>query len=104
MSPRSSALAALAVAISLPRRLLSTLVWVYRTFISPALPPSCRYYPSCSQYAAEALVTHGALKGTWLAARRLLRCHPYAVGGPDPVPPRAPQKSLQPDPAGRGAR
>ena len=66
---------------------LLALLWVYRTFVSPALPPACRYHPSCSQYAVEALRCHGPLRGTWLALRRLLRCHPFAPGGPDPVPP-----------------
>jgi putative membrane protein insertion efficiency factor len=67
---------------------LLALLWVYRTFVSPALPPACRYHPSCSEYAAEAVRVHGPLRGTWLAVRRLLRCHPFAPGGPDPVPPR----------------
>ncbi len=82
--------AAIALLFSLPRRGLFGLVRLYQVFISPALPPACRYYPSCSQYAAESLLTHGALRGSWLALRRLLRCHPWALGGPDPVPPRAP--------------
>jgi putative membrane protein insertion efficiency factor len=69
---------------------LVALVWVYRTFVSPALPPACRYHPSCSEYALEALRVHGPFRGAWLALRRLLRCHPYAPGGPDPVPPRRP--------------
>jgi uncharacterized protein len=51
-------------------------------------PPRCKFYPSCSSYALEALGTHGALRGLWLAGRRLLRCHPYTLGGMDPVPPR----------------
>jgi hypothetical protein len=58
----------------------------YQRFVSPALPPSCRFYPSCSQYALEAVTRYGALKGTWLAARRLVRCHPFHPGGFDPVP------------------
>jgi putative membrane protein insertion efficiency factor len=62
------------------------LLWLYRKFVSPALPPACRYYPSCSQYAEEAVRLHGPLRGSWLAARRLLRCHPWAPGGFDPVP------------------
>ena len=65
----------------------------YRFAISPLLPPSCRYQPTCSAYAMEALETHGAIKGTWLAIRRILRCHPirWLGGGSgfDPVPPRA---------------
>ncbi|HEX5407677.1 MAG TPA: membrane protein insertion efficiency factor YidD [Pseudonocardiaceae bacterium] len=60
----------------------------YRRWISPLLPPSCRFAPSCSAYAVEALLVHGALRGTWLAVRRLLRCGPWHPGGWDPVPPR----------------
>lgn len=67
----------------------------YRKWISPALPPSCRFTPSCSAYAVEALTTHGALRGTWLTARRLLRCGPWHPGGYDPVPER---RSRQADP------
>jgi putative membrane protein insertion efficiency factor len=58
----------------------------YQMVISPLLPPACRYTPSCSQYAIEALQRHGALKGTWIAARRIARCHPFRAGGHDPVP------------------
>ncbi len=58
----------------------------YQKFISPALPPSCRFSPSCSQYALEAVSKYGALKGMWLGARRLVRCHPFNPGGYDPVP------------------
>jgi putative membrane protein insertion efficiency factor len=60
----------------------------YRRFISPLLPPVCRFAPSCSEYALEALRTHGAVRGLWLAAWRLARCHPFNPGGYDPVPPR----------------
>ncbi len=67
---------------------LLALLWAYRRFVSPALPPACRYYPSCAAYAEEAVRVHGPLVGPWLALRRLLRCHPWAAGGPDPVPPR----------------
>jgi putative membrane protein insertion efficiency factor len=67
---------------------LLALIWLYRRLISPVLPPSCRYYPSCSQYAQEAISLHGPVRGVWLAGRRLLRGHPYCEGGPDPVPPR----------------
>jgi putative membrane protein insertion efficiency factor len=68
-------------------RLLLALVGFYRRFISPALPPSCRFTPSCSAYAVEALRVHGALRGSWLTLRRLLRCGPWHPGGHDPVPP-----------------
>jgi uncharacterized protein len=62
------------------------LLTVYRRFISPLLGPRCRFYPSCSAYALEAVQVHGALKGSWLAVRRLSRCHPFHAGGLDPVP------------------
>jgi len=66
--------------------LLRLLVRAYQWLVSPLLPLACRYYPTCSAYAATALERHGALKGSWLAARRLLRCHPFHEGGVDPVP------------------
>lgn len=72
--------------LALPRRTLMGLIRGYQKFISPALPPACRFYPSCSQYAIEAIARHGALRGSWLAARRLARCHPFHPGGVDPVP------------------
>ena len=62
------------------------LLKVYRLVISPLYGDVCRYYPSCSAYALGAVQKHGAIKGSWLAARRLLRCHPWAAGGYDPVP------------------
>ena len=62
------------------------LVRVYQRLVSPLLPPSCRFYPSCSAYAVTALERHGAATGSWLAARRLARCHPFHPGGIDPVP------------------
>lgn len=67
-------------------RMLAALVIAYRRWISPALPARCRFYPSCSAYALEAITTHGALRGTRLAVWRLLRCHPFHPGGYDPVP------------------
>ena len=73
---------------------LLTLVWLYRTLISPVLPPACRYDPSCAAYAEEALRAHGPLRGSWLSLARLLRCHPWCVGGPDPVPPRRSRPAL----------
>ncbi|HTT78433.1 MAG TPA: membrane protein insertion efficiency factor YidD [Stellaceae bacterium] len=58
----------------------------YQLLLSPVLPPSCRYYPSCSHYAAEAIAWHGPWRGAWLGLRRLLRCHPWGGSGYDPVP------------------
>jgi uncharacterized protein len=60
----------------------------YRRSVGALLPPRCRFAPSCSTYALEALAEHGALRGTWLAVRRIGRCHPFHPGGYDPVPPR----------------
>ncbi|MCU0552776.1 MAG: membrane protein insertion efficiency factor YidD [Leptolyngbya sp. Prado105] len=68
--------------------LLIGLVRGYRIAISPLLMPSCRFQPTCSQYAIEALETYGALKGSWLSVRRICRCHPFNPGGYDPVPPK----------------
>ncbi len=70
----------------LPRRSLSILIRGYQLAISPALPRACRFSPTCSQYALEAIQRYGALRGAWLAARRLARCHPFHPGGFDPVP------------------
>jgi len=66
--------------------LLVGLLTAYQRFISPLLGPRCRFYPSCSAYALEAVRVHGALRGSWLAVRRLSRCHPFHAGGLDPVP------------------
>jgi len=60
----------------------------YQNFISPLLPSSCRYTPTCSHYAVEALQTHGLLKGGWLAAKRIASCNPWGGSGYDPVPPK----------------
>ena len=68
-------------------RLLMLLVRGYQVWISPFLLPSCRFQPSCSAYALEALQVHGAVRGTWLTLLRLLRCGPWHPGGVDPVPP-----------------
>ncbi|WAR44748.1 membrane protein insertion efficiency factor YidD [Methylomonas rapida] len=68
------------------RFLLITLIKVYKYFISPLLGPRCRFYPSCSSYGIEAIQLHGAIKGSYLTLRRLLKCHPFHEGGVDPVP------------------
>ena len=68
------------------RHLLIFAVRAYQVGIGPLLPSSCRYYPSCSTYAIEALERYGAIRGSWLGARRILRCHPFRPGGYDPVP------------------
>jgi putative membrane protein insertion efficiency factor len=65
---------------------LQVLIRVYQLLLSPLLPPSCRYLPSCSDYAVEAIGRHGAIVGVGLAARRLARCHPWGGSGYDPVP------------------
>lgn len=66
-------------------RLLIGLIAAYRCCISPLLGSNCRFYPTCSEYAREAIETHGALRGTWMTVRRLGRCHPFHPGGYDPV-------------------
>jgi len=71
---------------SLPARAAMAFIRGYRRWVSPALPPACRFYPSCSAYALEAVARHGAFHGGWLAVRRLVRCHPFNPGGYDPVP------------------
>lgn len=68
------------------RRVLIGAVRCYQLVLAPLLPASCRYTPSCSAYAIEALDRHGACRGTWLAVRRIARCHPFHRGGYDPVP------------------
>jgi uncharacterized protein len=72
---------------ALPATLAAWLLMAYRAVVSPLYGPVCRYFPSCSAYALEAVHVHGAAKGSWLAARRLGRCHPWSRGGVDAVPP-----------------
>lgn len=67
-------------------KLLILLVRGYQVGISPLLPASCRYYPTCSAYAVEAIERHGPARGGWMALRRIARCHPFRTGGFDPVP------------------
>jgi len=72
----------------------------YRRWISPLLPPACRFHPTCSHYASEAITSHGAARGLLLAAKRVSRCHPWCDGGVDPVPPVRPTHGRSPsDPA-----
>ena len=73
---------------NLPSAVMLALLRVYKLLLSPLYPGACRYLPSCSEYAAIAIHEHGALKGAWLAARRVSRCHPYGGSGIDAVPPR----------------
>ena len=82
---------------------LAVLVRGYQLIISPWIAPRCRFYPSCSAYAVTALRRHGALRGSWLAARRLGRCHPWNPGGIDHVPPRAPRASTPDSPSSAAA-
>jgi len=83
------------LAVRLPARGLLALIWLYQHTLSPVWPVvlgpgcGCRFYPSCSHYAAEAVRTHGALAGAWLAVKRLAKCQPLHPGGYDPVPPTA---------------
>jgi putative membrane protein insertion efficiency factor len=71
---------------NLPRLTGWYLIRGYQRFLSPMIPPSCRFTPSCSQYALEAVARYGLIRGAWLGGRRLLRCHPFHPGGFDPVP------------------
>jgi putative membrane protein insertion efficiency factor len=79
--------------LSAGQRLMLALLSIYKVVLSQMFAGSCRFVPSCSEYAREAVRTHGALKGAWLAARRLARCHPAGSFGVDPVPPRTPRTS-----------
>jgi uncharacterized protein len=68
------------------RHVLKFLIRAYQLALSPLLGPRCRFYPSCSHYTLEAIESHGALRGSWLGAKRICRCHPFHEGGFDPVP------------------
>jgi len=81
----------LRVVTQVPGRLLLLVLRAYQLVVSPMTPPTCRFYPSCSQYAVIAITRHGALKGSWLAVRRVLRCNPWNPGGVDDVPPARPR-------------
>lgn len=82
----SPARRALRMVLRLPAFLLILLIRIYQVLLSPMLPAACRYQPSCSAYAVEAVERYGALRGGWMAARRIGRCHPFRPGGYDPVP------------------
>jgi putative membrane protein insertion efficiency factor len=75
------------------KRVLLVLISGYQLLLSPLLGASCRFYPTCSTYAAEAIELHGALRGTWLAFKRIAKCHPWHTGGVDPVPAPRPRRT-----------
>ena len=75
--------------LNIMRTLFIIPIWFYRYFISPLLGPRCRFYPSCSHYAEDAIREHGVIRGSWLAVKRLGKCHPWHEGGCDPVPPNS---------------
>lgn len=77
------------------KRVLVGGVTFYRKFISPLKPPTCRFYPTCSQYALDALEIHGPLKGSWLTVKRVCKCHPFHPGGIDYVPPAADKSTTE---------
>ncbi|MDO4697555.1 MAG: membrane protein insertion efficiency factor YidD [Pasteurellaceae bacterium] len=81
---------------SLIAYLLLGAVHFYRYAISPLLGPRCRFYPTCSQYALDAIRIHGGIKGGWLTIKRICRCHPLSEGGDDPVPPKCGCKKTEP--------
>ncbi|MBF0471864.1 MAG: membrane protein insertion efficiency factor YidD [Gammaproteobacteria bacterium] len=74
------------------------IIRLYSLIISPFLGPHCRYHPTCSAYAVEAITLHGPMRGAWLALRRLLRCHPWHEGGLDPVPQKKTSLPIHPKP------
>jgi hypothetical protein len=93
IAPMTPAATAPAARPTLLARLLVLPIEGYRRLISPFLGQRCRFTPSCSAYAVDALRVHGAARGLWLAVRRVARCHPWNPGGSDPIPPRAPVSS-----------
>lgn len=74
------------------KKILMSIIKIYQKAISPLMPPSCRFHPTCSSYGLEAIETHGALKGSWLSIRRISKCHPFHEGGFDPVPEKVNKK------------
>ncbi|MBC5788248.1 MULTISPECIES: membrane protein insertion efficiency factor YidD [Clostridiaceae] len=74
------------------KHIFMAIIRFYQKFISPLFPPCCRFYPTCSQYALEAIQVHGAIKGGWLALKRFFKCNPLHPGGVDPVPPKKQKK------------
>ena len=76
----------MAASAPFPSRAVAGLFGAYKRFLSPLLPPACRFTPTCSEYALDAVTRHGVGRGLSLAARRLVRCHPFSAGGADPVP------------------
>jgi uncharacterized protein len=89
------------ISTSSPARVIVGLIRLYQTAISPVRPPTCRYTPTCSGYAALAIERFGVLRGGWLATRRVLRCHPFHAGGHDPVPPTVDRVAARPHPPTR---
>lgn len=69
------------------KKIFIKLIRLYQLYISPLTPPTCRFHPTCSNYAIEAIQEYGAAKGAWLGTKRILKCHPFHKGGFDPVPP-----------------
>ena len=67
------------------QKILLVIIRIYQFFISPLLGQNCRFYPSCSNYAKEAIATHGAIKGSWVTIKRIAKCHPFSDGGYDPI-------------------
>jgi putative membrane protein insertion efficiency factor len=82
----NAVVAAVSGVFTLPRRVVAMMIRGYQLLISPLLPSSCRFHPSCSQYTLEAVTRYGVIRGGWLGMRRLARCHPFHPGGFDPVP------------------